>query len=174
MPVGKIAVGIELLQFDRIFAFWAVKGVQAVKNVVYLSQYGAKRRMDGREIVFRYVADRYGSVPEYLWADDPFGAILRHTGNRKWYAVVMRVSRKKLGLDGEGSTDIVNVKCDPVLHAPLCATDGIFPAYHMNKRHWLTALLDGTVPSDTLGNLLDMSFALTAEKNPHCGIKSEY
>ena len=44
----------------------------------------------------------------------------------------------------------------------LIQQEGILPAYHMNKQHWITVLLDGTVPQDKVFDLIDMSFVATA------------
>ena len=52
-----------------------------------------------------YCLNTYGTSPDY-----PFDAVLRHTGNRKWYAIVMRVSRSKFGLDSDEVIDVVNLK----------------------------------------------------------------
>ena len=65
-----------------------------------------------KEEIFEYVKKQYGTVPEYLWAQSPDNAVLRHK-NGKWYAVVMSVEKCKLGLEGNEFVDIMNVKCDP-------------------------------------------------------------
>lgn len=117
-----------------------------------------------RQSVFAYAQKTYHSAPEYLWADDPDSAVLRRSDNRKWYAVVMKVAGDKLGLDDTAKTDIINVKCDPQMTGSLCMTAGILPAYHMNKTHWITVLLDGSVEESMIRGLLDMSFELTADR----------
>ena len=65
-----------------------------------------------KEEIFEYVKKQYGTVPEYLWAQSPDNAVLRHK-NGKWYAVVMTVEKSKLGLEGKDPVDIMDVKCDP-------------------------------------------------------------
>lgn len=97
-------------------------------------------------------------------ADTPCAAVFRHTGNRKWFALVMEVPRDKLGLPGTEKFDIVNFKCDPILISSLRGEPGIFPAYHMNKSSWITAALDGSVPAETIELLLDVSYELTKTK----------
>lgn len=111
--------------------------------------------------VLRYAAETYHSEPEYLWARYPDYAVLRHRENKKWYALLAPVPRHKLGLDGAGSVDILNIKCDPDLIAVLLAQPGFFRAYHMNKRHWLTIALDGSAAEQDIRSLLDLSYALT-------------
>ena len=111
-----------------------------------------------------YILRHYSTEPDYPWTDTPRAAVFRHTGNRKWFALVMDVPRDKLGLPGTEKLDIVNFKCDPILIASLRGEAGVFPAYHMNKANWITAALDGSVPAETIELLLDVSYELTKPK----------
>ena len=117
-----------------------------------------------REEIFQYAEERYGSQPEYLWARTPRSCVLRHPVNQKWYAAVLEVSPKALGLEGDGMMDILDIKCDPLLMGSLLLSPGFLPGYHMNKKHWITVLLDGTVPKAEIFGLLDMSYDLTKPK----------
>lgn len=118
--------------------------------------------MINRKTLFGHVFERYGTDPDYLWPRYPGYAALRHPGKGgKWYAVVMDVPRKKLGLEGEGDVDVLNVKARPAQVAALLGEKGFLPAYHMNKTHWLSILLDGTVSLQKTLELLDASHALT-------------
>ena len=117
-----------------------------------------------REAVFEYANKKYKSAPEYLWVRDPESAVLRHRDNNKWYAIIMNVSKDKLGLDGTEKIDIIDMKCDPEIIGSLRMVKGIFPGYHMNKDNWISVLLDDSVDEDMLYNLLDMSFNLTKNK----------
>lgn len=115
-----------------------------------------------RQEVFDYVKKTYGTEPDYPWMDD--NAVLRHADNNKWYGLVMAVGRDKLGLSGDGTVDVLNVKCDPMLAGSLRQQDGFHPAYHMNKDKWLTARLDGSASDDEIKSLIDLSYELTAMK----------
>ena len=84
--------------------------------------------------------------------------------NRKWFAVVLRVGRDKLGLPGEGLADVINVKCEPVLIGSLRTQPGFHPAYHMNKDQWISIRLDGSVPEDQMKNLIGLSYDMTMSK----------
>ena len=111
-----------------------------------------------------YAKDYLGTDPEYLWESLPEAAVLRHQGNKKWYAVIMRISYRKLGIDSDDFVDILDIKCDPGLLGSMLRKEGCHPAYHMNKSHWLTVRLDGTVPFDEITGLLGMSFDITKPK----------
>ena len=117
-----------------------------------------EKRVDRKEI-FEYVKKQYGTIPEYLWSSSPDSAVLRHQ-NGKWYAVIMNVERSKLGLDGDGTVEIIDVKCDPEMTGMIIQTYGFLPGYHMNKQHWITILLDGTVGESKILDFLDMSYDL--------------
>ena len=115
-----------------------------------------------KEDLIRYIDQRFSTDPEYPWDDENF--IFRHRENRKWFAVAMRVPYRRLGCEREGETDIVDVKCSPLMMDSYRALPGILPGYHMNKDHWLTVLLDGTADDDVVRELLELSFDLTGRK----------
>ncbi len=111
-----------------------------------------------------YVAQEYAVEPDYPFANDFDGCVLRHKSNKKWFAIFMRVQRNKIGLNGDDYIDILDVKCDPLLLTGLLSTKGVYPAYHMNKSHWLTLNFE-EISDDDLKTLVDISFNLTACKN---------
>jgi len=112
--------------------------------------------------VIRSIKERYRTRPDHLWAKFPEYAVFRHQDNGKWYALFMNVQRKKLGLSGDGRVDVVNVKSRPEIVGSLRMKEGILPAYHMNKEHWLSVLLDTTVPEKLVSELISDSFELTS------------
>lgn len=112
-----------------------------------------------REEIYEYVKKQYGTVPEYLWKESPESAVLRHP-NGKWYAVLMQVEKSRLGLEGDTKVDILDVKCDPDMVGLLTQTYGFLQGYHMNKKYWITMLLDGTVSEAKILDFLDMSYDL--------------
>ena len=112
-----------------------------------------------REEIYEYVKKQYGTVPEYLWKESPESAVLRHK-NGKWYAVLMQVEKSRLGLEGDTKVDILDVKCDADMVGLLTQTYGFLPGYHMNKKHWISVLLDGSVGEARILDFLDMSYDL--------------
>ena len=76
----------------------------------------------------------------------------RHTDNRKWFALIMR-------LDGK---DVVNLKCEPMEADFLReAYEGVTAAWHMNKIHWNSVWLDSDVPDEEIRRQTAESFRLT-------------
>lgn len=116
-----------------------------------------------RSEVLQYAADSYGTEPEYPWADSPDAAVLRHSAQGRWYALIMSVARRKLGLDTDGETDVINVKCDPLLVDALAGMPGFCRAYHMNKTHWLTVMLEYAPEKAQVFWLIDGSYRLTSD-----------
>ena len=114
--------------------------------------------------ILQYAEQTWGHRPDAPWLKYPENLVLRHPGSRKWYALLMPVARCKLGLSGEGSVDVINLKCGAELSGSLRQMAGCFPAYHMNKKLWLTVLLDGTLPTEEILQLVELSFSLTADK----------
>ena len=110
-----------------------------------------------------YCLNTYGTSPDYPFDEDFETAVLRHTGNRKWYAIVMRVSRRKFGFDSDEVIDVVNLKLPTEMFGSFGAADGVYPAYHMNKLHWISVLLPDA-PDDIIQFLVNVSFEATKVK----------
>ena len=114
-----------------------------------------------RDKVFAYVKTSYQVEPDYPFDMPPDDPVLRHPDTRKWFGILMNVPRSRLGLEGEEWVDILNLKCSPGMASSLRMQEGILPGYHMNHDHWISVLLDGTVPVEEIYPLIDISFRLT-------------
>ena len=116
-----------------------------------------------RQTVFDYIQKKYKVQPEYPWRRYDSNAVFRHADNNKWFALVMDVQGDKVGLNSADYVDVINLKIDDMFFRDMVIQeDGIMPAYHMNKMHWISVLLDGTVPDERVFDLIDMSFLATA------------
>lgn len=111
----------------------------------------------------QYCFDAFGTSPDYPFDEDFETAVLRHADNRKWYAIVMRVSRKKFGFRSDEVIDVVNLKLPTEMFGSFGAADGVYPAYHMNKQHWISVLLPDA-PDDVIEFLTNVSFEATRSK----------
>ena len=108
------------------------------------------------------VQEKYENQLEYLWEKSPDTAILRHENNQKWYAVLMKISWDKLEKGREGLVEAVNLKHDQV--SDLLSQNGIYPAFHMNKRYWISLPLDDTLTDEKVLELFERSWFLTSKK----------
>lgn len=110
--------------------------------------------------VIEYARQRYGDELEFLWERYPDAAVLRRKDNKKWYALFMTIPKTKLGLDDGDSADIIDVRFNAD-ELPK-KVDGVryFAGYHMNKKHWLTMILNGSVPVEEMLAYLDESYIL--------------
>ena len=110
-----------------------------------------------------YCFNTYSTSPDYPFDDLLETAVFRHTGNKKWFALVMRVSRRKFGFDSDEVIDVVNLKLPTEMYGSFGAADGVYPAYHMNKLHWISVLLPDA-PEDVVSFLTNASFEATKSK----------
>ena len=111
-----------------------------------------------------FVKTNYNTEPEFLWTRFPNTSVLRNLGNRKWYGVVNSISANKIGIDSDKIVEIVNVRFSKG-EAPEIVGNvaGIYPAWHMNKRNWITIILDDTLSDDQLFGLVDQSFEFSKQ-----------
>ena len=116
-----------------------------------------------KQQLLEYCLNTYGTSPDYPFDDLLETAVLRHADNRKWYAIVMKVSRRKFGLDSDDVIDVANLKLPTEMFGSFGATDGVYPAYHMNKLHWISVLLPDA-PEDVIQFLVNVSFEATKDK----------
>lgn len=114
-----------------------------------------------REEVLWYVRETYGTEPEILWQKHLDNAVLRHKSNGKWYGLLMTLPPEKVGQTGKTEIDVLNLKCRPELMGSLREKPEIAPAYHMNKEHWLSLILEKTASLEEASFLIDTSYELT-------------
>lgn len=115
-----------------------------------------------RQKLIAYAKRTYAAAPDRPFSTAPAYEVLRHPDTGKWFALFMDVPRCRLGLPGDDTVDIINLKCDPILAGSVRDGAGILPGYHMKRDSWISVLLDGTVPYRDILPLLDLSFQLTS------------
>ena len=121
------------------------------------------------DIQYDYVMEFALSFPHAV-ADQPFEedfdtTVFRHGVGGKWFGLLMKVQKRRLGIDEEGWVHVLNLKIDPEeSYAVREMFSSIIPAYHMNKRHWISVILDGSVPMDFCSILIEKSYDLTCKK----------
>ena len=111
-----------------------------------------------------YCFNTYGTSPDYPFEEEFETPVWRHSDNRKWYAIAMRVSRRKFGIDSDEVIDAVNLKLPTEMFGSFGKADGVYPAYHMNKLHWVSVILPDA-PDDVVQFLVNASFESTKSKS---------
>lgn len=107
-----------------------------------------------------YVREKYGDELEYLWDKFPDNAVWRRKDNKKWYGALLTVSRRKLGIPSDEIVEIIDLRIAPEEMEDLIDNARFYPGWHMNKKHWYTIILDGTVSVDEICCRVDESYLL--------------
>ena len=110
--------------------------------------------------IINYIKNKYGDELEFLWKKSPKTAVIRRKSTKKWYAVILTISKRKLNLDSDELVEVINLHNSPEEIEKLMDNKRYFPAYHMNKKHWCTICLDGTVELKEVYKLIDISYEL--------------
>lgn len=111
------------------------------------------------------IFEQYGVKPDFPWGQSPYdnAGTFRHADSGKWFALIMRIRREQLTRDGDKTpVDVMNLKIDPDEPSPL--REGVYPAFHMNHRSWISVTLDDTLSDDAVMALLKTSFRMTEGK----------
>lgn len=120
--------------------------------------------MISRTELEKFIFEKHASSAEHPWEKYPDYSVFRRNDNKKWFAVIMRIPISKFGILENRQVNVINLKCTEEAMDRVWLEDGIFPAYHMNKDHWISVLLDGSVSIETVEFLIDVSFQATAPK----------
>lgn len=117
---------------------------------------------EAQEII-SYVRNTYGDELEFLWERFPNNAVWRRRDSKKWYAALMTIKKRKLGLDSDAIIEIIDLRMNAAELEKRIDNEKYFPGYHMNKKHWLTICLDGTVPLTEIYRRIDDSYQLAVK-----------
>ena len=113
------------------------------------------------KLLIKYIKEKYGDELEFLWEKYDDNAIWRNKNSQKWYATLFTVSGEKLGLNDNKSIEVSNVMYEKDKVDEIIDNKIIFPAYHMNKRSWITIKLDDDIDMDFVYELVDNSYELS-------------
>ena len=105
-----------------------------------------------KEEIIKYCLTLENTYKDCPFPDDFESVTMKHCKNKKWFALLMNVNNKLY----------LNVKTDPNYSDILRNTyDYVIPAYHMNKEHWNTIIIDGKVDKVLVKELIKESYKLT-------------
>ncbi|MBR2704102.1 MAG: MmcQ/YjbR family DNA-binding protein [Clostridia bacterium] len=115
--------------------------------------------------LIKYIKEKYGDELEFLWEKFDDNGIWRCKKNNKWYATLFTVSGDKLGINSSKIIEVSNVMYEKDKVQEIIDNKTIFPAYHMNKRSWITIKLDDEINMETVYELIDNSYEICNNKH---------
>ena len=110
-----------------------------------------------RQEIINHINKTYKVKPEYLFSDDT--VVFRRKSSNKWFGIIMNIKSDKVGIKSDTNIDVLNVKLDPDFVAMIKNTKGFYPAYHMNKTHWVSIIID-KVKDTRIMDLIKMSYEI--------------
>lgn len=110
--------------------------------------------------IAKFIAEKYQDQPEFMWEKYSGFGIFRNPNNHKWYGLIMNINKKLISSQG-GEAEIMNVKLSPEHIAELLPKEGYYEAYHMNKKYWISIILDDTLKDEEIINSIIESHQLT-------------
>ena len=110
--------------------------------------------------IINYVKNKYEDELEFLWKKSPKNAVIHRKSSNKWYAVILTISKRKIGLDSDEIIEVINLHNIAEKIEKVIDYKKYFPAYHMNKKYWCTICLDRTVELKEIYKLIDISYEL--------------
>lgn len=114
--------------------------------------------------VIDFIKRKYGDELEFLWDDSPDAAIWRRKDNNKWYGIIMTVKREKIGLEGDGLIEIIDLRAAPADIDAIVDNKTYFRGYHMNKKNWLTIPLDYRIDFNEMVARIEESYYIAGFK----------
>ena len=117
-----------------------------------------------RNDLLKYLQQEYICDIDYPWEKYSDYVVIRRRDNQKWFAGIFTITGHQVGLDTNEPMEVVNLKCEPDLIPNLIHENEIYPAYHMNKQHWISVDIERYEDIEKLKMLVDMSYQLVGKK----------
>lgn len=114
--------------------------------------------------ITKAIDEKYGNKPEFLWEKFDGSGIFRNTESKKWYGAILDVDRGKLQKGKSGIIEVLDIKLEPDEIQELLLQPNFYPAYHMNKKYWITIILDESLPDNIILDLIKKSYELSFNK----------
>ncbi len=162
LSLGEEYLPIKVESFNGAFVNSVRKAVKDAFQEIADSCFDCDEYCENqKERVLLYIKNKYGVVPEYLWNDGKNAAIRHNDEKKKWFACLMELEGKKISKSKCGTVTVMDFKAKPERVAELVDDESFFPGFHMNKKHWYTVVLDGSVKDELIYSAIDESFEIT-------------
>ena len=120
----------------------------------------AFKSKQAKEII-KHIKQKYDDELEFLWEKFDNNAIWRNKQNNKWYGLLINISKSKLGLESEDIVEIIDLRYQKCNIESIVDNEKIYPGYHMNKKSWITIILDESLETKEIFKLIDNSYKLS-------------
>ena len=167
---NQLMVEVYDIEFDEIYSLFSVDSAvgETVQNIrehvekllssiLGLADESGKISLE----IIDYCNNKYGENHVNPFKKHP--DILAFVNKKnKWYALLSDVEYNKLSKNTDITTKvkILNVKYPTDRILEIIDNKNIFPAYHMNKKHWISIVLDKNIKLETIKELIDISYSL--------------
>ena len=167
---SQLLIEVYDIEFDEIYSLFSVDSAvgETVQNIrehveKLLSSILGLADESGKisSEIIDYCNNKYGENHVNPFKKHP--DILAFVNKKnKWYALMSNVEYNKLNKTSNIITKvkILNVKYPTDNISDIIDNQNIFPAYHMNKKHWISIVLDKNIKLETIKELIDMSYSL--------------
>ena len=118
-----------------------------------------KEEVQLHDQLLHYVKEKYEVEPDYTFSD--LATPVLRAKNNKWFGIFLWVDKLKLGIQEKGQCLVLNVKCK---YVSIVDNEFIFKAYHMNKKYWVSVLIDHKTSFELVTRLMDESYNLVIKK----------
>ena len=167
---SQLLIEVYDLEFDEIYSLFSVDSAvgETVQNI--------RENVEKLLSLILGLADESGKISSEIidYCNNKYGGnrvnpfkkhpdILAFVNEKnKWYALLLDVEYNKLNKNTDITTKvkILNVKYPTDRILEIIDNKNIFPAYHMNKKHWISIVLDKNIKMETIKELIDISYSL--------------
>lgn len=111
--------------------------------------------------ITKSIINKYGDYPNFMWEKHKGCGVFKNTSTNKWYGIIMDIDYSKLGENSKKFVEVINIKIDKEKIQELLKENGFYPAWHMNKKFWITITLDEKIPDKKILDLIDESHSFT-------------
>ena len=167
---SQLLIEVYDIEFDEIYSLFSVDSAvgETVQNIrehveKLLSSILGLADESGKisSEIIDYCNNKYGENHVNPFKKHPDILAFINEEN-KWYALISDVDYNKLKKNTDITTKvkILNVKYPTDKILEIIDNKNIFPAYHMNKKHWISIVLDKNIKLETIKELIDISYSL--------------
>lgn len=110
------------------------------------------------------IKQKYGDEPEFLWEQFDGSAIFRNKNSNKWYAAILNVEGSKIAKHKKGTIEVIDLKLSPEHAANITQQQHYYKGYHMNKKFWISIILDNSVSDAEIMKLIEESYSFTEKR----------